>query len=296
MALTNPSSRASEIHLSALLNGQNVVSELEMLFSQTDASNFDFFQFISELLESPFWAANDYKNNRLKLLCLKLSQEIELNYRKTLHEPTYHSRLHFKDVCLALTVLLGVRKDLFQAHKNWHIEKQNAWILLFSAIGHDFGHDGKLHKKPFEMEELSLNYLRRWLEDVGADKRLISEVMHDVQHIVLKTDPQYFKTLVNEITETISSPLTLDCMSALLVESDLLASALPKRGAHLGLLLSKEWENENFEAATKVKSDEGRLVFLEYIQFISPQSSQLGLDIIRKESILKIQKEIHARI
>jgi hypothetical protein len=81
-----------------------------------------------------------------------------------------------------------------------------------------------------------------------------------------------------------------DCMSMLLVESDLLASTLPARGKILGERLSEEWQLTNPEAAASVKTDKGRLYFLEHIRFISPQSHALGIDDIRRISINQVKE------
>jgi hypothetical protein len=75
----------------------------------------------------------------------------------------------------------------------------------------------------------------------------------------------------------------------LMVESDLLASALPIHGKMLGKLLGQEWQSSNPKAAAKVASDQGRLKFLEYIQFISPYAIMLKMEDIRQYSIEQLK-------
>jgi hypothetical protein len=75
----------------------------------------------------------------------------------------------------------------------------------------------------------------------------------------------------------------------LMVESDLLASALPIRGKMLGKLLGQEWQSSNPKAAANVASDQGRLKFLEYIRFISPHAIMLSMEDIRNHSIKQLK-------
>jgi hypothetical protein len=75
----------------------------------------------------------------------------------------------------------------------------------------------------------------------------------------------------------------------LMVESDLLASALPQHGQLLGQLLAQEWTETNPQGAIAVGSKEGRIKFLEYIRFISPYAIMLGMEVIRQESINQLK-------
>ena len=270
-----------------------LVDALESLFAYPDFDNFDFHQFIVELIKTPFWQSNDYPNNKIKDLCLELSKYIEISYQTSLDEPAYHSRLHFKDVCLGLAALLGVRIDLNSQshHLQWHQELKDVWILLFTAIAHDFCHDGRMNLEPFEMERISLGKLSQWLDKSGAEKALIHDLMSYVEPLILATDPKYFNTLIQKISSQVHPPTKIDCMGALLVEADLMASTMPKKGLNLGALLGREWANLYPQASLYVQSKEGRLSFLENIAFVSPQSQILGSDRMRRALINQLKIE-----
>jgi len=278
---------------SSLDADDGLVEELETLFKSTDFDDFDFHQFIVELIKTPYWISNDYPNNKIKDLCLRLSKYIEISYRASLDEPAYHSRLHFKDVCLGLTVLLGTRIDLNSQSNDlgWRLEKKDAWILLLTAIAHDFCHDGRLNHEPFEMERISLDKLNQWMKISAAEKALIQELMTYIEPLILATDPKYFHTLLQKISNLTQPPAKIDRMGTLLVEADLMASALPKRGLHLGRLLAKEWEKLNPQASLYVQSKQGRLGFLVNILFLSPQSQILGIERVRISLIDQIRAE-----
>ena len=115
----------------SLQANDSLVDDLEFLFEYPDFDNFDFHQFITELIKTPFWLSNSYPNNKVKDLCLDLSKHIEISHQTSLDEPAYHSRFHFKDVCLGLTALLGVSFDLnSQSHNlQWDQEPKDTWIF-----------------------------------------------------------------------------------------------------------------------------------------------------------------------
>jgi len=277
----------------SLQANDSLVDDLESLFEYPDFDSFDFHQFIVELVKTPFWLSNDHPNNKVKDLCLELSKQIEISHQTSLDEPAYHSRLHFKDVCLGLTALLGAGIDLnSQSHNlQWRQESKEAWILLFTAIAHDFCHDGRMNHEPFEMERISLGKLSQWLENSKVEKALIHELMTYVEPLILATDPKYFNTLIQKISSQVRPPTKIDCMSALLVEADLMASAMPKKGLNLGVLLGREWANLYPQASLHVQSRQGRLGFLENIAFISPQSQILGIDRMRRMLINQLKIE-----
>ncbi len=99
----------------------------------------------------------------------------------------------------------------------------------------------------------------------------------------------YLPTLLNKFISG-NNLQRSDYLSMLMVEADLLASALPKRGKILGERLSEEWQLTNPDAAALVKTDKGRLYFLEHIRFISPQSHAIGIEEIRKISINQVKE------
>jgi hypothetical protein len=72
-----------------------------------------------------------------------------------------------------------------------------------------------------------------------------------------------------------------------MVEADLLASVLPKRGLFLSKKLSQEWSEHSPLESSEVITKNGRLRFLGYIQFLTQHSRLLGID-----KFLDISKEL----
>lgn len=66
--------------------------------------------------------------------------------------------------------------------------------------------------------------------------------MPKVETIILATDPMYLNALLKIIQSTSPPPTKLNYLSMLMVEADLLASSLPKRGVMLTEALAKEWQ------------------------------------------------------
>ena len=265
---------------------------LEALFESSRSYIGEFREFLEELLRSSFWKSQDYPNNPYPMLCLGLASFIDSYYSKLGHsEPAYHSRKHFQDVCLALTALLSqpISPQKSELHDPWAISHEDAWILLFCAVAHDFGHDGSTNKVPFELEKSSIEKTRTFLNQNSSAPDLIKELEAKIESIILATDPSFLSTLLAKFTEPTANPTRIDCMSMLMVEADLLASVLPVRGKVLGKLLGQEWESSSPKAAASVASDQGRLKFLEYIRFISPHAIMLQMEDIRNQSIEELK-------
>jgi hypothetical protein len=262
---------------------------LEALFELSRSYTEGFREFLEELLRSSFWKSQDYPSNPYPTLCLGLASLIDSYYGNLGHqEPAYHSRKHFQDVCLALTILLS--QPLTSPPKSepddpWAISHEDAWVLLFCAVAHDFGHDGSTNKAPFELEKSSIEKTRAFLSQNSSAPDLIRSLETKIESIILATDPSFLGTLLAKFSGPIANFTKIDCMSMLMVEADLLASVLPIHGKFLGKLLGQEWESSNPKAAASVSSDQGRLKFLEYVRFISPHAIMLKMEDIRNQSI-----------
>jgi hypothetical protein len=266
---------------------------LEIIFECSNSYEGSFHAFIQKLVQSRFWSSQNFPNNPFPGLCCDLSHEIDcVNDAMGLKEPPYHRRGHFQDVCMAITLLLQQPIDHFgdQVDANlWSITASDAWLLLFSAIGHDFGHDGSTNQAPYELEKASVYKIRSFLHRSSASPEFVLQIMPKVEKIILATDPSVFGDLVNRFSGQMPVFTKEDCMAMLLVEADLMGSTLPKHGVRMGQQLSNEWKEKNPDLACKVISPEGRLGFLNHIQFISPQSKMLGVDRIQQESIKEIR-------
>ena len=266
---------------------------LESLFELSHAFSGGFQDFIEDLLRSPFWQSQNYPDNPFPTLSIELASLIDSHsYATGQPEPSYHSRKHFQDVCLALTALLAqqiAQSPKSENQETWDLSKQDFWILLFCAIAHDFGHDGSINKSPFELEKRSIANTRLFISESEIETALKNFINTQIEPIILATDPSCLKKILTKFQDKSCSPTKIDCLCMLMVEADLLASTLPISGKMLGELLAKEWMLTNPAGAVMVASNQGRLRFLEHIRFISPHAKLLNLEAIRKLSIEQIK-------
>lgn len=271
------------------------LERMEEIFVIADRATTDFSKFIELLMNTELWKRLDYPNNLLKDLCKGLSIHIQ-NHNQSLNwEPNYHSRSHFKDVCIALSLLIQSQAAIANASAALpalSISSEEAWILLFCAIGHDCGHNGTINTSPFELEKKSISQIHHWLNTTNYPPTEINELMNYVEPIVLATDPKNFQTL---LTKKIDQNHRTDLMALLMVEADLMASILPVRGALLSRNLAMEWNQNYPDMAKLVNSIEGRIGFLERVQFTSPHSQVLNISAIQKTHIHQLKsKHVHS--
>ena len=172
------------------------LERMEELFVIADRATTDFSKFIELLMNTELWKRLDYPNNVLKDLCKGLSIHIQ-NHNQSLNwEPNYHSRSHFKDVCIALSLLIQSQAAIANASAALpalSISSEEAWILLFCAIGHDCGHDGTINTSPFELEKKSIAQIHHWLNTTNYPPTKINALMNYVEPIVLATIRRIFK-------------------------------------------------------------------------------------------------------
>lgn len=269
------------------LGNAEKANRLEIFLDSTKNVKFD--QFMIDLLNEPLWSSREKSSAKYKDLILDLSSYIS---HANGIEPSYHNQNHFKDVCLSMTLLLRAQTEivpLLAQSSPWKFSDQEAWILLLCAVCHDLGHDGSVNKHPFDLEKKSVELVQNFLEKSSLTLFEGKEIISAIEPIILATDPRYLPTLLDKIISEDNLQRS-DYLSMLMIEADLLASALPNKGKILGERLSEEWQLTNPEAAVSVKTDKGRLYFLEHIRFISPQSHALGIEDIRKASINSIKE------
>ena len=271
-----------------LLLSNPSLEKMEEIFLIGERVTTDFSKFIELLMNTELWKNLDHSNNALKDLCKGLSIQIQ-NYNQSLDwEPNYHSRSHFKDVCIALSLLIQSQAAFTNspaAHPALSISAKEAWILLLCAIGHDFGHDGTINTNPFELEKRSISHIKHWLSTTNYSPIEMNGLLGYVEPVILATDPKNFQTL---LTKKINQNRT-DLMALLMVEADLMASVLPVRGALLSRNLAMEWKQNYPDMAKSVNSIEGRIGFLERIQFTSPHSHVLNISTIQQTHIHQLK-------
>jgi len=260
-------------------------SNFERILESTDHMGGSFSSIVEEIVASPFWQSVDYLDNPYRLLCLNLAKEIDAIYSTNL-EPAYHSRLHFKDVCLMLSYLL-MQEELIElnelAKSTWASSREEKWLLLLAAIGHDFCHPGLINQTPFEIEMKSLALLEAFLSKSKLDNNLIESIVRRLSPWILATDPLAYGGLLSKIASTQASHE--DYLAMLLIEADLFASILPIKGQLLGARLAEEWKSINPGKAATVNSSQGRVAFLEGLRFMSPHAQILRAEQIRLNSI-----------
>ena len=262
---------------------------MEEIFVIADRATPDFSKFIELLINTELWKSLDYSNNALKDLCMGLSVHIQNHNQSLDWEPNYHSRSHFKDVCVALSLLLQSQTAITNspvAHLALSVSAKEAWILLFCAIGHDCGHDGTINTSPFELEKRSISQIKHWLNTTNYSPTEMNALMSYVEPIILATDPKNFQAL---LTKKIDQNHRADLMALLMVEADLMASILPVRGALLSRNLAMEWNQNYPDMAKFVNSTEGRIGFLERVQFTSPHSQVLNISAIQQTHIHQLK-------
>jgi hypothetical protein len=265
---------------------------LENLFDISRGYQGGFTQFLQELVQTEFWQSQNYPGNPYLDLCIELGTQIDRYNGALAHpEPPYHSRKHFQDVCLSITLLLDHAASSLESTDQtiWTVSPEEAWTLLLCAIAHDYGHDGSMNASPFQLERGSIAKIQSFLLESSISPALAQDLCAKIEPIILATDPAFFNTLLNQFNDPINQPNKNDCMRMLMVEADLLASALPQGGQLLGKLLSQEWQPHHPQAAIAVASDQGRLNFLEHIRFISPYAMMLKMEDIRKQSIEELK-------
>ena len=267
-------------------------SLLEHYFALCNTDSMSFADLVRALCHTRLWQGFEVLDNPYPKLCQDFADSVEHTTQVMQAEPAYHSRSHFKDVCLALSALasqahyVAARKEPDQ---QWHLSPEDWWILFFCAIAHDYGHPGTRNQTPFELEKYAVELTQEFLLRHSYPLSKIKALMADLEPIVLATDPRYFATLSGRFLHQVQPNKRVDVMGLLLVEADLFASALPKRGTYLGGQLAKEWESSDSKLAQIVKSLAGRTQFLEGITFYSPHARRLQIETIRLKSIQELK-------
>ena len=271
------------------------LGSIENLFQGPDEPHDEcnFFEFITELLAKSPWIDLSDEAGFYKEACLRLAFDVNAyNQKMGSNEPQYHNRKHFQDVCTSLTLLLNQKVVLGEDLAFWDLKPEDFWILLLSAIAHDYGHDGSVNSYPHQLEKQSVEKINIFLNSKKKNGIDIRNLISKIEPIILATDPSSLGELLNKFSRNQISPSKTDCLSMLMVEADLLASTLPKRGLLLGQQLAREWETTNPKAALVVATHQGRINFLEYIRFVSPYAITLGMEDIRQESINQLKASL----
>lgn len=243
--------------------------------------------FIHGLIHTAFWRAKAPDGGDLPVLCEQLAAVIDEDAAQGA-EPAYHSRRHFKEVCLAVSLLLRAGQDLLAvdgAANPWALADKDCWILLLAAIAHDFGHEGRPNRTAGELEEKACDLVARFQQThPNLDRRVVATV----QALIRATEPSLY-TALTQVAASHQAVAPLDVMKVLLVEADLFASMLPHYGVGLGALLAQEFEPHAPALAELIASPVGRKGFLEAHPYASPNADRLGFNEVIHSAIICTQ-------
>ena len=260
------------------IRSDNSVLLLDEFLDHFDKKSISFACFIDALLDTDLWKGLRFESNPYPKLCHDLSICID-EFNSALEcEPPYHSRKHFVDVCIGISALLSQNLEQGEAQQlsPWTVSKEDNWLLLFSAIGHDYMHRGRINSVDYENELISLKGLQLFLEKFSDFSSTSQQILMDNLHrLILPTCFDFTHLLYEKINKGMGDKL--DCLAMLLTEADILASTLPNRGKVLSKRLSLEWEDQNKELSMFVASKEGYDAFLQKVQFLSEQSKKLNV-------------------
>jgi len=260
------------------LRPDNAIILLDAFLEQQDKKSIRFAYFIDALLDTDLWQGLYFENNPYPKLCHDLAICIDALNSSFEFEPAYHSRKHFVDVCTGISALLSQNRGSDEAKQfsPWTVSKEDSWLLLFAAIGHDYMHRGRINSVDYENELISLNGLQLFLNkysDLSSEFK--QNLMLKLHQLILPTCFDFTHLLYEKINNGIA--VQIDYLAMLLTEADVLASTLPRRGKVLSKRLSLEWQDQNKELSNYVASKEGYEKFLQKIQFLSDQSKKLNV-------------------
>ena len=260
------------------LRPDNSVFLFDEFLDYLDNKAIRFTCFIDILLDTDLWQGLYFENNPYPKLCHDLANCIDALNSSFEFEPAYHSRKHFVDVCTGISALLSQNRGSDEAKQFslWTVSKEDSWLLLFAAIGHDYMHRGRINSVDYENELISLNGLQLFLNkysDLSSEFK--QNLMLKLHQLILPTCFDFTHLLYEKINNGIA--VQIDYLAMLLTEADVLASTLPRRGKVLSKRLSLEWRDQNKELSNYVASKEGYEKFLQKIQFLSDQSKKLNV-------------------
>ena len=276
--------RLSELNaFFSAIRPDNSVLLFDEFLDHLDKQSIGFACFIETLLDTDLWKGLYFESNPYPKLCHDLSICIDALNSSFESEPPYHSRKHFVDVCTGMSALLSqnIERDSGHQLSPWTVSKQDSWLLLFAAIGHDYMHRGRINSVDYENELISLHGLQLFLDKHSNLSPEFKQIlMNKLHQLILPTCFDFTPLLYEKINSGMGNQI--DYLAMLLTEADILASILPRRGKVLSRRLSLEWQDQNKELSKFVASQEGYEKFLQKVQFLSAQSKKLNVFHVEK--------------
>jgi hypothetical protein len=265
---------------------------LELTLDRIEGMSGDFESFIKALLGTSFWTTQNFSGNPFINLCNELAVQID-RLAITNTEPAFHSRSHFKDVCLMISYLLLQQEtwpEKQSINNPWYVSREEHWLLLYAAIAHDLAHPGLINQSPCEIEKNSLALLRQHLTASSTDQGVYGPILELISPWVLATDHASYQNQLEQAALT--NPDHQDCLAMLLIEADLLSSVLPQRGLGLAYRLSQEWQPHYPDKSIALRNEVGYLSFLNSLEFLSPHSQAAQIPHILSSSVLQLKARL----
>jgi hypothetical protein len=162
---------------------------------------------------------------------------------------------------------------------------RSEFYCLAAMVLHDFGHDGRTNEFPREIEQASIESFSTYVQSCGLSEPDWSLL----QRLILETDPRFVGDVHARLSDAkpkhSSDELSFEEMAVLVVEADVLASALKFPGEDLTLGLIQEWAPRYPDRAKQLSFPTGRLGFLRFgARFTSISARMLGLpDLVAKQ-------------
>jgi hypothetical protein len=202
-------------------------------------------------------------------------------------EPDYHNRLHVANTLVTLTTLLLLQRQCSGDERSIpsHIE----WVAMLIMLSHDLLHDGSINWQESQIEARSVAYLKPLMQQHQVD--LADQ--HIIQMIILWTDATLVKAGHEKIKNKPFFIEDIDCLTVLVQEADILASAMPEVGPLLTKQLASEWAKINHHGMSALTTASGRIEFLRYgALFSSPASQLLGINAVKSAQLLALGEDV----
>ena len=202
-------------------------------------------------------------------------------------EPDYHNRLHVANTLEALTTLLLLQRQYSDAERT--VPSPMEWTAMLIMLSHDLLHDGSVNKRPSQIEARSVEYL----EPLMQQHQVEQADQHTINVIILSTDPIMVKASHAKIIKKPFFIEDIDCLTVLIQEADILASAMPEVGPLHTKKLASEWAKINHPDSSTLITPSGRSEFLRNgALFSSPACLMLGIEAAKAAQLLALGKYV----
>jgi len=210
--------------------------------------------------------------------CAHLVEQAGQSAQAKAAEPPYHNRLHTADTVVSMATLLRARRLCARERLLGNPLSIAEFQCLAAMLLHDYGHDGRINESPRQIEQASVDLFCAHAARCGLD----AQDWGLIQRLILGTDPRFVAEVHSRAAAHAPSPespdLSFDEMAVLVVEADVLASALRFPGEELTLSLIQEWTPRYPERAQQLAVPQGRLGFLRFgARFSSASAQMLGV-------------------